>query len=202
MESDNMVTNMVEFQKDLKNGMSLEETCKKYSIQLKDIMDYLVSHNKKQTMVKNKKPRKNPNRNIYFKGTRWYLERRYKGYQGVIATFRELEDAKTVRDELEKCNWDLSKLDNILKKNNIHALPKYCVLVNKNAYIQPTGNGTYLIKKGVKTDKGVWRWVFYGTYNTLEDARKIRDGLIEYNWRKDQLWRIKRKYGIKDSRGR
>ena len=201
MESDNMVTNM-DFQKDLKNGMSLEECCKKHSLNLKEIMEYMVQHNKKQTPVKKRKPRKSPNRNIYFKRTRWYLEKRSGEVQGVIATFKELEDARTVRDELEKCDWDLTQLDNILKKNNIHALPKYCVLVNENAYIQPTGYGTYVVRKGTKTDEGVWRWVFYGTYNTLEDARKIRDGLIEYNWRKDQLWRIKRKYGIKDSKGR
>ncbi|MEE1227223.1 MAG: hypothetical protein UHM08_09000 [Bacteroidales bacterium] len=201
MEFGNMVVNMAEFQKDLKSGMSIAECCKTHSIELKDIMQYLVAHNKKQTHLKNKKPRKNPNRNIYFKGTRWYLEKRSGGVQGVIATFKELEDARTVRDELEKCKWDLSQLDKILEQHNIHALPKYCILVNNNAYIQDSGYGTFVIKKGIKFGD-VWRWVFYGTYSTIEDARAIRDELIKCNWDKTQLEDIKLKLGITDSKGR
>lgn len=192
---------MEEFQKDLRNGMSLAECCKEHSIALKDAMDYLVLHNKKKTLQQNKKPRKNPNHNLYYRRNRWYLEKRTKKIKQVIATFQDLEDAKIVRDELKKCDWDLSQLKSILHRTGIHPLPKYCILHNKDAYIQPTKTGTFMVRKGVKVGDG-WKWVFYGTYDTIEDARKIRDGLIKYNWQKSQLWRIKRKYGIKDSKGR
>ena len=40
----------------------------------------------------------------------------------------------------------------------------------------------YIIRKRVKTKD-----VYYGRYNTLEDAVRVRDKLIEFNWDKNRL---------------
>ena len=191
------------FQKDIKT-MSVEECCKKHKVKLADIMQLLIKLDKKKTVLENRedKPRKvSENKYIGFKSKRYFIHKHKDGEKYTYGNYRTIEEARTVRDELVKCDWDSSQYQSILKRNNIQELPFSVVLKDDDAYIQKTKYDTFSIKKSTKLKEG-WRVKYYGTYNTIEDARKIRDELIKHNWDKTKLSRIKKKLGIKNTFGR
>lgn len=120
-------------------------------------------------------------------------------------------------------NWDnfLSDVDNGMSAYNLQA--KYTLtprqyrwimrrVIRKDGYSRKSSgvqrkqafkdfNDTYISirkgKKGFIVKKGN---VYYGNYETLELARKIKRKLIECNWDKSQLNTIRRELGVKPLR--
>lgn len=64
-------------------------------------------------------------------------------------------------------------------------------------YIQLTRNHTYRIIKGVNRHR-----VSFGTYKSFEDARKVREELIECGWDKTELDKILLRNNIRSQRKR
>ena len=66
---------------------------------------------------------------------------------------------------------------------------------DKNTYrfIYPRDNH-YVIMKTIKRE-----YRYFGTYSSLEDARKVRDKLIDCNWEKSQLSSILEELGVKNN---
>lgn len=189
MESNNM--DIKAFQNDLKD-CSLSECCEKHNLSLSDAMDILIYKNRRKAMKKMREKRKERvNKYILFKRGRYCISRA-GGDRDIIARFRTVEDARIVRDELIACDWDDSKLEEILEKNDIKQVPKFCVLANENAYIRCTKSGRYTITKCFKNGDG-WKSKTFGTYNSLENAKKIRDELIDCEWDIEQLSAIRKR---------
>lgn len=204
-----MVVNVDKFQRDIRN-MSISECCKKHKTTLNEVMKLLVLQDRKKIMKKNKKSKKKKtkpktpklNKHIIVKENRYCIIKAGTSDRTVIARFRNIEDARIVRDELVECDWDISQLESILERNNIRQLPKWTILRNPNAYIYENDNGTFQVRKGFRKGKGKWSCKYYGTYHTLEEARTIRDEMVDYNWDMTKLEYAKKKHKIKDTYGR
>jgi len=197
-----MVVNITDFQNDLKQ-MSIDEACKKHHVKLQDIMREMLLHSRRKVAKENithKTTTMHKNKYLEFKSGRVYLKAPFANCKRMIATFRDVEDARIVRDEMIKCNWNRDNLESILLKHHISILP-YGTVLNRDAYIEKTKRNTFCIRKAHKSN-GEWRCKSYGTYKSLEDAYKIRDALIDCNWDISQLNGIKKTLGIKDSKGR
>ena len=201
MESGNLAVNIKEFQEDVKN-MSIEECCKKHQISFSKITQILIANKKGRIATENLNHNKeNPNKYITSRGNRYFIQKQIDKERLYFGMFRTIEDARLVRDGLVECDWDSTQFENILKQKKVKKLPSGTCL-NKNSYIFKTKWGTFCVKKSHKLDNGKFRVKYYGTYATIEEARLIRDGLIRYGWNKQQLFRVKRKYGITDTLGR
>ena len=62
----------------------------------------------------------------------------------------------------------------------------------ENSYIAKTKNNNWRVSKFVD---GVN--IYFGSYYSKEDAIKVRDELIKYNWDKDKLNEILLRLGVK-----
>lgn len=191
-----MAVNIEEFRNDL-HHMTLEEACIKHNTTFREIVKLTPLQRKKTP--KPEKPKPKPDKYISHKANRYYVQCP-KTKKNI--TFKNVEDARTVRDELVKCGWDFGQLDAILRKNKIKKLPKYCRLNRDNAYVMKSRHGTYAVRKGKRREDGTLKYKNYGTYRTLEEACAVRDELILSHWNRPQLSRIKKKLGITNTYGR
>lgn len=100
---------------------------------------------------------------------------------------------------------DLQKetIENICTKYNISfkELVEYSFR-NNLPTDRDRGLDNYIYKKGdsfviTKTVKG--HFEYYGIYDSLEDARKVKKELINCNWDKSQLPLILEKLGVKNN---
>ena len=96
--------------------------------------------------------------------------------------YERLEDALYERDRLEECNWDLGEWvymqDTHNKYENMQLPSRNLGLRNPHQYIyQNNHTGHYRIQKKIN---GVLHQ--YGTYNTLDEAIRVRYNLIKNNW--------------------
>lgn len=93
----------------------------------------------------------------------------------------------TIEDTCMKHNITFKELVERSLRNN---LP-----VNRDKgsdkFIYPRGK-QFAIMKSIKGD-----FRYYGVYNTMEDARKVRNKLIDCNWDKSQLPSIHKELGVK-----
>ena len=103
------------------------------------------------------------------KGARFEVFKSINGKQIVFGRFIHYFDAKTLRDKCVEEDWDLS------------------LVTNGDLYITLRNDRFYIERKGKST---------YGAYEYLEDARKVRDKLIECNWRKSDLDSICKILGV------
>ena len=62
-----------------------------------------------------------------------------------------------------------------------------------NKYIYKVDSG-YAIKKSIKAV-----YSYFGVYDSIEDARNVRDKLIDCNWDKNQLPSIVKELGVKNN---
>jgi len=109
-----------ELTNDLKNGLSLEEALVKHNTSLKeifkDVNNYPIKREERTPRTEEWK---------YIQYTRNHTYRIIKGKHRLsYGTYKTFEDAKKVREELIKCNWDKKQLDNILSRNNIRSQRK------------------------------------------------------------------------------
>lgn len=110
----------VELTNDLKNGLSLEEALLKHNTSLREIFKDVNNYPVKR---ENRTPRTSEWKYIQY--TQSHTYRIIKGKHRICyGTYKTFEDAKKVREELIKCNWDKKQLDNILSRNNIRSQRK------------------------------------------------------------------------------
>lgn len=96
------MVDIIEFREDLKKGMSLEECLNKHNTTLKEVL----STPKKKSVAKN----------IQERNGKFYVRRYINGKTRMFGTYRSLEDAKLVRDYLNKYGWKQKSVDSICEK--------------------------------------------------------------------------------------
>lgn len=94
----------------------------------------------------------------------------------------DLRDGLTLEEALIKHNTSLRE---IFKAVNNYPVKREqrTPRTSEWKYIQYTKSHTYRIIKGTPR-------ISYGTYKTFEDAKKVREELIECNWDRNQLPKI------------
>ena len=172
---------------DLRAGMGLEEALIKHKTNLKEAL----------AMPSCDKPL--DEKYIYRVNGAWLLKKQVNGKMVVFGTYDFLSEAKIVRRELAKYNWNKLKLGKILDEQNI-TFSTCNTSNNGNKFIQRLASGNYSVQKKFKTGKKTVH-VYGGTYSSLEDARTIRDELIRCNWNDALLPKIKAETGIRNSKG-
>ncbi|WP_299523355.1 hypothetical protein [uncultured Methanobrevibacter sp.] len=58
-------------------------------------------------------------------------------------------------------------------------------------HIKRNGKNKFIVNKSLHS-----KMVYYGTYSSLYDAKKVRDKLIEYDWDKDKLELVLKETGV------
>ena len=108
------------------------------------------------------------------------------GFKSYVCACRTYEQAYYVKQEMNKCNWDMSKLDEILDNYPVW----YTWLINLYKYVTP-----YETNKGAK----LWKVMItpkhskegtlesLNTFTRVEDALYERDLLIEYDYDEELL---------------
>ena len=190
-----------EFQKDLHEGLTIEESCIKHNTSLKDVLKKLQEEHRSEVSKRNKKkktPKNNSLKYLVLKKNRYFIQKLIQGKRHMIGTFKNKDDASLVRDELIKEKWDLSKLDIILKRTGVKKLPHGVVLTNPYAYIYK-GKGEYY---GIRKYNENKKLDYFGAYGSLKEAQIVRDKLIDCNWDISQLEEILFKLNIKNIRRR
>jgi len=121
----------------------------------------------------------NPTRNIFkrqYKDKPYYkIEKQINGERLYYGSFNSLEQAMQRRDFLEDHQWDI----------------KYACKPKCEKYIQKSVSGKYNVSKRINNNQ-----IYYGTFNTLEEAREYRDFLEEHDWNPEyrKIVRKKRKH--------
>ena len=171
--------------KDLRNGMGLEDALIKHKTNLKEVM-------------KAKTSRKTGEKYIHRVSTGWVIKKYIRGTVIQFGVYYSLIDAKLVRDELIKCNWDKTQLARIIQENDV--LRDVPIDEYGNKYIQKTKYGKFRVTKKFGSGKNTVS-VYGGTYNNIKVARVIRNELIKCNWNTECLPEIKKRYGIVNNQG-
>lgn len=116
----------------------------------------------------------------------------YKPYHaGVYPSF---EDAEHMLDKLRRVDFDKSYLNQFREEMGLKPVgkrgktPKHILKIGEYYHIQRHNGGTHM---------------YYGSYNTLKEAKRVCDELEKVNWDKTQLTSILKKTGItRNKRGR
>lgn len=94
-----------------------------------------------------------------------------------------------LEEVLEKYDLTLNDLfKHQLRFNSVYNSRK------KIRYINRTRSGKYAVQKHMDGEN-----IYYGTYNSKEEAEKVAERLLECNWDKEQLETILREEGIERS---
>lgn len=110
-----------------------------------------------------------------------------KGYQLVIPASdtgnliyirhgKDLSELKKVRDEILNRNLTEAQIQQEKQK---YKKPRREPMIEQ--YIKKTADNRYNVRNNEKKHKGS-----YGVYNTIQEARKIRDKLIQNNWNREK----------------
>ena len=109
------------------------------------------------------------------------------------ATLRtKLKNGSSIESVCKEYNLTFNELFKLLKKDN--EIPRgpnpESSFSTGELYIskRPKGKGKYFLRKND---------VFYGSYKSLEDAKKVRDYFIMHRWDKRKLDEVCRKVGVK-----
>lgn len=156
----------IEIQKDFQKGLTIKEVCNKYKMSFKDIVKLIRSQNPQGTYESSEKY-------IYKYNNRWTIIRKINQKRTVFGSYIDFKEAKKVKNELEQLNWQVNPQD-YLGDRYIHKEHKAYKIIKHNG------------KKSIR----------YGTYHDLKTARKVRDMLIECNWNKENLPKIKKELGV------
>lgn len=110
----------------------------------------------------------------------------YKKYRA--GSYPTYEDAEYVLEELRKVGFDKSYINQFREERGLKPIGKKG---ETPVNIFKQGDSAYYIHKSID---GTCK--YYGSYNTVEDAKRIRDELEKVNWDKTQLNDILKKTGI------
>lgn len=120
---------------------------------------------------------------------RKHINNNYAGYQLVIPAsdtkkliyFAHGKDVDKLREIRDKILSQPHTEEDILRyKRQYRNKEVKEPMIEK--YIRKTSNGKYNVRNNEKQHNGS-----YGVYNTLREAREIRDKLIQHNWNKEQV---------------
>lgn len=120
---------------------------------------------------------------------RKHINNNYAGYQLVIPAsdtkkliyFAHGKDVDTLREIRDKIlSQPHTEADILRYKRQYRSKEVKEPMIEK--YIRLTSNGKYNVRNNEKQHNGS-----YGVYNTLREAREIRDKLIRHNWNKEQV---------------
>ena len=112
---------ITQFQKDLKNGASLEEALTDNKVTLKQAFDYAMQEHLAQAKTKKRKrkPYYRVDKYIYKYSRIYYIRRQfrtageYKNY--LFGAYYTVEDAMKIRDCLDKYGWEQKRVDEYCK---------------------------------------------------------------------------------------
>lgn len=107
----------VTIQKELKDGLTISEACNKYCLSFKELVE-LVSKEKKIIPRKRDKEKQY----IYRKGRAFVIQKRVNGKYSYFGAYSSFEDARKVRDELVKFNWNMDYLPLICRQLGVEKL--------------------------------------------------------------------------------
>ena len=126
------------------------------------IRDLLIKHDWDKKYL----PKK-PDRNIYFQRGKYEIRKVINKKKEYFGRYNSKEEAKSIRNLLEKDNWN---------KENIAKKPQ-----NPDRYI-------YCLKEKCKIEKIInKKKEYFGTYDSIEEAKPIRDQLEKHNWNKKYI---------------
>ena len=113
---------LVDFRKDLKNGLTIDDACRKHGVTFKYVMD-----NMERPYTKNRKPNRRSkctstkiSLNIYRIGKGGFtIYKSVNSRSQNFGTYRTVEDAIKVRDYFYEHGWDRKELDKVCQDLNI-----------------------------------------------------------------------------------
>lgn len=112
---------LLDFQNDLKQGLTIEEACEKHNLTLGYAFKHMKQASKKQPINKYRKKHYGNYERRYITETHgvYYVRKFVKGRYKAFGSFSNLEDAKTMRDYFEKHGWHSTKIDEYCKKAGV-----------------------------------------------------------------------------------
>ena len=152
---------------ELKNGMTIDEACKKYHVTFSELVDSLKNSESYYTTINYRYISKN--------NSRYIIQKSINNKSVIFGSYFDLEDAIEVRDQLIKLDWNVDKNDFL-----------------GDMYIVKTLKGGFRVVKG----RGKYKNAHYGIYESLTDARKVRDCLVRVDWDMDYLPLILKRLGV------
>lgn len=115
------MTDIVAFQKDLKNGMELEEALNKHNVSLSDAFDYALQKHFNENKKKQKKRAYNRAGKYIYKHNQVYYIRRQFNYKNMLfGSYESIEDAKKIMCYLEKYGWEQKRVDEYCKMAGVN----------------------------------------------------------------------------------
>lgn len=105
---------LLEFQKDLQAGMSIQKACEKHQVTFKYACDALLKQGVKKK--KPKKPRKKITKStgelyIQQRNDHFYLRKLIRGKIRMFGTYKSLEDAVRMREYCNENGWKQKSID-------------------------------------------------------------------------------------------
>ena len=178
-------------QKDLRNGMTIEEGLKKHNLTLKDVFSIKPQKKEKKLPTVHRGTVRKSNAKV----DHYAVCKMISGKMCWYGVYHTRQEAEIIRNELCKVNWDKEELESILKDTGIKRVLQNERRVDKNTYIYPNGHGHFVVTKS-KYINEKRKAIFGGTYTTRKEARIIRDELIKNNWDVSNLDELCEKHRI------
>jgi len=106
---------------DLRKGMSIEECLCKHNTNFREL--FRVDH--MNTGMKPKKSKTHVAKYIQERSGHFYLRKSINGKTRMFGTYKSVEDAILVRDELERIGWKQRKVDEICERLGVSRMKGY-----------------------------------------------------------------------------
>ena len=110
---------LVEFQKDLQNGLTIDEACSKHDVNFGEAVLGLNPLQKKKKRNGRKMVCSTPAKYIFQRDDTFTVRKNVKRKTMVFGTYSSLEDAVKVRDELIRIGWKQRSVDSICERLGI-----------------------------------------------------------------------------------
>ena len=110
--------NYIQIQEKLRNGMSIDEVCKKHHITFKELCDHFHGYQRNQQNRENLKSTKGE-KYILIRNNRYALHKNVKGQTIMFGTYNTLEDAIRMREALTKDGWHQTHVDKLCEELGI-----------------------------------------------------------------------------------
>ena len=103
---------LLEFQDDLRGGMTIEEACQKHGVSFREAVIHMPPRPRPPGKKKHYKyPQKTVAKHIVFRNGRFHLNRYIKRKSVAFGIYYSLEDAVKVRDYCDEHGWKQRKID-------------------------------------------------------------------------------------------
>lgn len=119
--------------------------------------------------------------NIAKHSNKYEIKKSINGKESYYGRYNTLEFARRVKQKLIQRDWDKTQLHHIVLEVETELKEPSLKHIQFNSAGRP-----YLMKTRN------YKYKYYGTYDTLEEAQLVRNKLIEHNWDKRKLKRIQK----------